>query len=57
MATAKSGYELWWRAPLDQVLGQTGHRPVLQRKYGVVVTVLIEGGNATMVGVDANPIL
>jgi hypothetical protein len=42
---------------MDQVLGQTGHRTALTRKFGVTATLLIDGSTTTMVGFDALPVL
>jgi hypothetical protein len=54
---AKPGYEIWLTSPMDQVLGQTGHRTALTRKFGVTATLLIDGSTTTMVGFDALPVL
>lgn len=54
---ARPGYEVWWPAPLDQVLGQTGHRTSLSRRFGVTASILIEGTAVTIVGFRADPIL
>ena len=56
-SSARPGYELWWDAPLDQVLNQPGHRSVLTRKFGLFATLLLEGNTVAMVGFDVAPIL
>lgn len=54
---ATPNYEIWLTSPLDQVLGQTGHRTALTRKFGVTATMLLDGSSSTMVGFEAVPIL
>lgn len=57
VVTARPGYYVYWPSPLDQVLGQTGHRESLSRKYGVTASILVEETTVTIVGLTAAPIL
>ena len=57
VVTARPGYYVYWPAPLDQVLGQTGHRDSLSKKFGVTASILIEGTTVTIVGLASRPIL